>query len=129
MANPVRKPVDIVAQLDAIAAKDPVSQLSAKRRAAVQPDISWLTQSSPLAPYGQTSNLLAQLDANPYIKKDLPAPPKPGPGASALKNLLMPLQILDTPRRAVISGIREIVDTMDSDPNSKSDKRFQLWFW
>ena len=120
MANPVRKPVDIVAQLDAIAAKDPVSQLSAKRRAAVQPDISWLTQSSPLAPYGQTSNLLAQLDANPYIKKDLPAPPKPGPGASALKNLLMPLQILDTPRRAVISGIREIVDTMDSDPNSKA---------
>ena len=120
MANPVRKPVDIVAQLDAIAAKDPVSQLSAKRRAAVQSDISWLTQSSPLAPYGQTSNLLAQLDANPYIKKDLPAPPKPGPGASALKNLLMPLQILDTPRRAVISGIREIVDTMDSDPNSKA---------
>lgn len=120
MANPVRKPVDIIAQLDAIAAKDPVSQLSVKRRAAVQPDISWLTQSSPLAPSGQTSNLLAQLDANPYIKKDLPAPPKPGPGASALKNLLMPLQILDTPRRAVISGIREIVDTMDSDPNTKA---------
>lgn len=120
MANPARKPVDIVAQLDAIAAKDSVSQLSAKRRAAVQPDISWLTQSSPLAPQGQTSNLLAQLDANPYIKKDLPAPPKPGPGVSALKNLLMPLQILDTPRRAVISGIREIVDTMDSDPNTKA---------
>jgi hypothetical protein len=50
MANPVRKPIDIVAQLDAIAAKDPVSQLSIKRRAAVQPDASWLTNSSPLAP-------------------------------------------------------------------------------
>ena len=120
MANPVGKPKDIVAQLDAIAAKDPVSQLSVKRRAAVQPDISWLTKSSPLAPQGQTSNLLAQLDANPYIKKDLPSPPKPGAGASALKHLLMPLQILDTPRRAVISGIREIVDTMDSDPNTKA---------
>ena len=120
MANPVRKPKDIVAQLDAIAAKDPVSQLSVKRRAAVQPDISWLTKSSPLAPQGQTSNLLAQLDANPYIKKDLPPPPKPGAGASALKHLLMPLQIIDTPRRAVISGIREIVDTMDSDPNTKA---------
>ena len=120
MANPVRKPIDIVAQLDAIAAKDPVSQLSIKRRAAVQPDASWLTNSSPLAPAGRTSNLLAQLDANPYIKKDLPAPPKPGAGASALKHLLMPLQILDTPRRAIISGIREIVDTMDSDPNTKA---------
>jgi hypothetical protein len=64
--------------------------------------------------------LLAQLDANPYVKKDLPPPPKPGPGASALKNLLLPLQVLDTPRRAVISGIREIVDTMDSDPNTKA---------
>ena len=120
MANPVRKPKDIVAQLDAIAAKDPVSQLSVKRRAAVQPDISWLTKSSPLAPQGQTSNLLAQLDANPYIKKDLPPPPKPGAGVSALKHLLMPLQILDTPRRAVISGVRELVDVMDSDPNTNA---------
>jgi hypothetical protein len=119
MANPAKKPIDIVAKLDAIAAKDPVSRLSVKRRAAVRPDVSWLTKSSPLAPQGRTSNLLAQLDANPYIKKDLPAPPKPGPGVSALKNLLMPLQIIDTPRRAVISGIREIVDTMDSDPNTK----------
>ena len=120
MANPVRKPVDIVAQLDAIAAKDPVSQLSVKRRAAVQPDISWLTKSSPLAPQGQTSNLLAQLDANPYIKKALPPRPKAGPGASSLKNLLMPLQILDTPRRAVISGVREIVDVLDTDPNTNA---------
>ena len=120
MANPVRKPIDIVAKLDAIAANDSVSKASIKRRAAVQPDASWLTNSSPLAPAGRTSNLLAQLDANPYIKKDLPAPPKPGAGASALKHLLMPLQILDTPRRAIISGIREIVDTMDSDPNTKA---------
>lgn len=120
MANPAGKPIDIVAQLDAIAAKDPVSQLSVKRRAAVQPDVSWLTKSSPLASQGQTSNLLAQLDANPYIKKSLPSLPKPSADASALKHLLMPLQILDTPRRAVISGIREIVDTMDSDPNTKA---------
>ena len=120
MANPVRKPKDIVAQLDAIVAKDPVSQLSVKRRAAVQPDISWLTKSSPLAQQGQASSLLAQLDANPYIKKALPSRPKAGPGASSLKNLLMPLQILDTPRRAVISGVREIVDVIDSDPNTKA---------
>lgn len=120
MANPVKRPVDIVAQLDAIAAKDPVSQLSVKRRSAVQPDISWLTKSSPLAPQGRTSNLLAQLDANPYIKKDLPPLPKPGPGVSALKNLLMPLQILDTPRRAIISGLREVVDVLDTDPNTKA---------
>jgi hypothetical protein len=120
MANPVRKPKDIVAQLDAIAAKNPVSQSSVKRRPSVQSDTSWLTNSSPLAPQGQTSNLLAQLDANPYVKKDLPAPPKPGVGATALKNLLLPLQVLDTPRRAVISGIREIVDVLDTDPNTKA---------
>ena len=120
MASSQNKPVDIVAQLDAIAAKDPVSRRVSKARTSVSPDVSWLTQTSPLAPVGQTSNLLAQLDANPYIKKALPGPPEPSAGVSALKNLLLPLQIIDTPRRAIISGIREIVDTMDTDPNTNA---------
>ena len=42
------------------------------------------------------------------------------PKASALKNLLLPLQILDTPRRAVISGVRELVDVLDSDSNTNA---------
>lgn len=119
MANVPKKPVDIVAQLDAIASKDPVARQASKLRTNVLPDASWLTQGNPLAPTGQTSNLLAQLDANPYIKSSLPTP-KTSQGAGALKNLLLPLQILDTPRRAVISGIREIVDVMDSDANTNA---------
>ena len=46
--------------------------------------------------------------------------PSSKPKPSALKNLLLPLQILDTPRRAVISGLREIVDVMDTDPNTNA---------
>jgi hypothetical protein len=120
MASAPKKAVDILAQLDAIASKDPVARQATKLRSNVLPDVSWLTKSSPLAPVGQTSNLLAQLDANPYINKALPTPKGPGQGAGALKNLLLPLQIIDTPRRAIISGIREIVDTMDGDPNTNA---------
>ena len=39
---------------------------------------------------------------------------------SVLGNVLKPLTVLDTPRRAVISGIRELVDVLDSDPNTNA---------
>ena len=42
------------------------------------------------------------------------------PNVSALKHLLLPLQIIDTPRRAVISGLREAVDVLDTDPNTNA---------
>ena len=36
----------------------------------------------------------------------------------AFKAILSPLQIVDTPRRAVISGLREVMDAFDTDPNT-----------
>ena len=74
---------------------------------------------SVMTPTSRTKYILNALDSTPYNPDDLYTPPEPGVGATALKNLLMPLQILDTPRRAVISGIREIVDVLDTDPNTK----------
>lgn len=38
--------------------------------------------------------------------------------AKTVGTVLKPLIVLDTPRRAVISGIRETVDALDSDPNT-----------
>lgn len=34
--------------------------------------------------------------------------------------LLKPLEVLDTGRRAIISGVREVADVLDSDPNTKA---------
>jgi hypothetical protein len=39
---------------------------------------------------------------------------------SVIKSLLVPIQILDTPRRAVISGVRELADILDSDSSTKA---------
>lgn len=49
--------------------------------------------------------------------------PAGGPLASVLnsrafKAILSPLQIVDTPRRAVVSGLREVMDVFDTDPNT-----------
>lgn len=41
-------------------------------------------------------------------------------GNPAVRTALMPLVALDTPRRAVISGVREIADALDSDPATRS---------
>ena len=40
--------------------------------------------------------------------------------AKTVGTVLKPLIIVDTPRRAVISGIRETVDALDSDPNTNA---------
>lgn len=34
--------------------------------------------------------------------------------------ILKPLEVIDTPRRAIVSGVREVVDLFDSDPNTKA---------
>ena len=49
--------------------------------------------------------------------------PAGGPLASVLnsrafKAILSPLQVIDTPRRAVVSGLREVMDAFDTDPNT-----------
>ena len=49
--------------------------------------------------------------------------PAGGPLASVLnsrafKVILSPLQVVDTPRRAVVSGLREVMDAFDTDPNT-----------
>jgi len=36
----------------------------------------------------------------------------------AFKAILSPLQVIDTPRRAIISGLREVMDAFDTDPNT-----------
>ena len=43
-----------------------------------------------------------------------------GLGTKILSTALKPLIILDTPRRAIISGIRETADMLDSDPNTNA---------
>ena len=43
-----------------------------------------------------------------------------GLGAKILSTAFKPLIVLDTPRRAIISGIREVADTLDSDPNTNA---------
>ena len=75
---------------------------------------------SVMTPNSRTKFILKSLDATPYNPDDLYTPPEPGVGASAFKHLLMPLQIIDTPRRAIISGLREVVDVLDTDPNTKA---------
>lgn len=121
VANPTGEYVDIVGKLDKIAKKLtlPTTQ---PPRSPLKGDLDWLVSASPL--YGQevTSNLLKQLDENPYIKTPRLSVGDSGgvPGVGALKNILLPLSILDTPRRAVISGVRELVDTLDSDPKTRA---------
>lgn len=119
VANPTGGYVDIVGKLDKIAKK---LALPTAPRSPLGGNPDWLVSASPL--YGQevTSNLLKQLDENPYIRTPRPSAGDSGglPGMGALKNLLMPLSILDTPRRAVISGVRELVDTLDSDPKTRA---------
>lgn len=51
--------------------------------------------------------------------------PKPASGigkllGTAAKPALAALTVWDTPRRAVISGVREVVDILDNDPNTKA---------
>jgi hypothetical protein len=43
-----------------------------------------------------------------------------GLGLKLLSTALKPLTVLDTPRRAIISGVREIADALDSDPNTNA---------
>lgn len=47
-----------------------------------------------------------------------------GEGGSAVgtvvRGLLKPLEIIDTPRRAIISGVREFVDAVDSNPDTQA---------
>jgi hypothetical protein len=73
--------------------------------------------------------LLASLDAAAKRQKSGTAPTGPGYEKSTdidfkgeigglTKHLLVPLTALDTPRRAVISGLRELVDIFDGDPNT-----------
>ena len=40
--------------------------------------------------------------------------------AKTVGTVLKPLIIIDTPRRAVISGVRELVDVLDSDPETNA---------
>lgn len=65
---------------------------------------------------------------NPELKSKLETiaggeKPAAGPLASilnsrAFKAVMSPLQVLDTPRRAVVSGLREVMDAFDTDPNT-----------
>ena len=41
-------------------------------------------------------------------------------GGALVRGLVAPLQIIDTPRRAIISGLRELVDAVDNDPTTKA---------
>ena len=81
-------------------------------------------------PQGQTSELLNVLNT----AKDVPvsAPTKKGKvvlstevkdlagdGVDVLGKLLKPLETLAIPRNAIISTVREVVDILDSDPNTK----------
>jgi hypothetical protein len=45
-----------------------------------------------------------------------------GPGflGTLARGIVAPLTLIDTPRRAIISGIRETVDLLDSDPETKA---------
>ena len=120
MAKPGSKPLDIVAQLEAVAAKDPVARAAALRGRTNKPQVS---SASPLLPSSYISSLLKGIDSDPFVKNPSFKKDKPSsvpPALSALKNVLLPLQVLDTPRRAVISGVRELVDAMDSDPTTKA---------
>ncbi len=89
----------------------------------------------------QTEFLLENLKANPYSKdKNYEAPKKSAYYTSDIndvfkqiqkpagfsKAILAPIQLLDTPKRAVISAIRETVDLLDTDKNTKAS--FGDWF-
>ena len=80
-----------------------------------------------------TDGLLASLDAAAKRQKSGVAPSATdgfikstevgaalNKSGSLLQDLLVPLTILDTPRRAIISGARELTDLLDSDPNTKA---------
>ena len=41
-------------------------------------------------------------------------------GNTAVRTALFPLAVIDTPRRAIISGVREIADALDSDPATRA---------
>jgi len=84
----------------------------------------------PISSVKPTDGLLASLDAAAKRQKSGTTPTGLGYEKSTdidfkgeigglAKHLLVPLTALDTPRRAVISGLRELVDVLDSDPNSK----------
>jgi hypothetical protein len=41
-------------------------------------------------------------------------------GGKLVRGLVAPLQLIDTPRRAIISGLRELVDAIDANPETKA---------
>ena len=89
----------------------------------------------------QTEFLLENLKANPYSKDKNYEPPKKSAyytsdindvfkqiqkPAGFSKAILAPIQLLDTPKRAIVSAIRETVDLLDTDKNTKAS--FGDWF-
>lgn len=84
---------------------------------------SWQTQQL-LDKLNSNKNTLAEINAKPksYVASNeiFALRKKAEDPAAILKNVLVPLQILDTPRRAVISGVRELADILDSNPDTKA---------
>jgi len=119
---------------------DALKQISASKvptkKVAIPFDKKTEVRQSP-----QTQFLLDNLTANPYSKdKNYQAPKKSSYYTSDIndmfkqmqkpagfsKAILAPIQLLDTPKRAVISAIRETVDLLDTDKNTKAS--FGDWF-
>ena len=87
----------------------------------------------PILPYdtdreGSGSGDSSPLSRLPDVIRTRPAAPSSGGGGSGLlgtvvRGLVAPLTGIDTPRRAIISGIREVTDLLDSDPETKASFR------
>ena len=72
--------------------------------------------SEELAKSKPQSSKLSGFLQNPLVKYGV---------APVLKyGVLKPLQTIDTPRRAIISGVRELVDVYDNDATTKASWRF-----
>jgi hypothetical protein len=79
----------------------------------------------------QTNELLNKLNskkpvsATPKVKtyiasNEIKGLARDASAPNVLKSLLVPIQIIDTPRRAIISGVRELADILDSDSSTKA---------
>ena len=66
------------------------------------------------------ANTKAPVDAMQALIDQKKSGEPQGLGMKVLSTALKPLIILDTPRRAIISGIRETADMLDSDPNTNA---------
>jgi len=110
-----------------------ITASKAPKRQSVLPDIGRpIVRESSL-----TDNLLKQLDSNPYRKPGIKAPEKIKPYYSTgeFKDLITKagegegafgfLSSVDTPKRAVISSLREIVDALDFKDETKAS--FSDW--